>query len=61
LFASYSVWSRSRAARFRAVQFRTARFSAGGGGGGAETCGAEVSNACNETDLLILFFTSSYS
>jgi len=29
--------------------------------GGAETCGAELSNAIDEKDTFILFFTSSYS
>ena len=58
------VWSRSRAerfrtAQFRAAQFRAARFSAAsGGGGGAETCGAELSSATDEKDMLILFINS---
>jgi len=58
-----SVWSRSRAerfraAQFRAAQFRAARFSAASGGGGAETCGAELSSATDEKDMLILFINS---
>jgi len=55
------VWSRSRAERFRAAQFRATRFSAVGGVGGAETYGAELSNATDEKDMFISFFTSPYS
>jgi len=57
MLARWDRRSRSRAARFRAAQFRAERFSAGGSGSG----GAELSNATDEKDMFILFFTSSYS